>query len=46
MRMREPFEAYLDDYDLVNVYISKTFYDGSSKVFYMKDKKDRILPLT
>lgn len=45
MRMREPFEAYLDDYNRVNVYISKTFYEGSSKGFYMKDTKNRILPL-
>ena len=46
MRMGSAFEAYLDDYDLVNVYMAKSYYDGSSKVFYMKDTKNRILPLT
>lgn len=25
MRMKEPYEAYLDDYDILNVYMSKNF---------------------
>lgn len=30
MRMREPFEAYFDDYDKVNVYKSNNFFGGKA----------------
>lgn len=46
MRMIEDYEAYFDDYDLINVYMKKTFYGGSSNSFHIKDSKERIIPLT
>lgn len=46
MRMQLPYEAYLDDYDVLNVYMSKNFYEGKSRIFHIKDSKERILPLT
>ena len=46
MRMKEPYEAYLDDYNCLDVYMSKNFFDGKSRIFHMKDTKDRIIPLT
>ena len=46
MRMKEPYEAYLDDYNLLNVYMAKNFFDGNSRIFHMKDSKDQIIPLS
>lgn len=46
MRMRDSFEAYLDGFNTVNVYINKNYYGGKSKIFHLKDSKDAILPLT
>ena len=46
MRMKEPYEAYLDDYDILNVYMSKNFFNGSSRIFHLKDTQDHIIPLT
>ena len=46
MRMKEPYEAYLDDYNCLDVYMSKNFFGGKSRIFHMKDTKDRIIPLT
>ena len=40
MRMKEPYEAYLDDYDILNVYMSKNFFNGSSRIFHLKDTQD------
>ena len=37
MRMKEPYEAYLDDYNCLDVYMSKNFFDGKSRIFHMKD---------
>ena len=33
MRMKEPYEAYLDDYNCLDVYISKNFFGGKSRIF-------------
>ena len=46
MRMKEPYEAYLDDYNCLDVYMSKNFFGGESRIFHMKDTKNRIIPLT
>lgn len=46
MRMRTNFEAYFDDFDCINVYMSKNFYNGNSSIFHLKDRRDRIIPLT
>lgn len=46
MRMRNAFEAYFDDYNLINVYMSKSFYNGQSNSFHLKDSRNRIIPLT
>lgn len=46
MRMKEPYEAYLDDYNLLNVYMAKNFFNGSSRIFHMKDSKDQIISLS
>ena len=46
MRMKDPYEAYLDDYNCLNVYMAKNFFDGNSRIFHMKDSKDRIIPLS
>lgn len=46
MRMKEPYEAYLDDYNCLDVYMSKNFFEGKSRIFHMKDTKNRIIPLT
>lgn len=46
MRMKEVFEAYLDDYDCLVVYMAKSFYHGESSIFHLKDTHDRIIPLS
>jgi pullulanase len=46
MRMKEPYEAYFDNYNLINVYMAKTFFGGQSRIFHLKDTKDRIIPLS
>ena len=45
MRMRKAFEAYFDDYDFVNIYMSKNFFNGQSNSFHLKDTRNRIIPL-
>lgn len=37
MRKVERFEAHLDDYNLLTVYLSKQFYQGKSEQFYLRD---------
>ena len=32
MRMKEPYEAYLDDYNCLDVYMSKNFFGGKSRI--------------
>ena len=46
MRMQSNFEAYFDDFDCINVFMSKNFYNGNSSIFHLKDTHDRIIPLT
>ena len=45
MRMKDVFEAYIDDYDHLNIYMSKNFFNGQSRIFHLKDSKDQIIPL-
>lgn len=45
MRMQKDFEAYFDEYDLIKVYMSKNFFNGSSRIFHIKDTKNRIIHL-
>lgn len=46
MRMKEPYEAFIDHYNVINVYMSKNFYDGQSKKFHLEDLDGKIIPLT
>ncbi len=46
MRMRHSFEAYFDDFDFINVYISKELHGGFSQQFHLKDAFDQIIPLS
>lgn len=46
MRMLNNFEAYIDTYDTINVYMSKNFYGGKSRIFHLKDSNDNLIPLT
>lgn len=46
MRMKKPFEAYIDDYNYLSVYMSKNFFNGDSRIFHMKDTKEKIYPLS
>ena len=36
MRKTVRFEAHLDDYGLISIYLSRQFYTGKSDVFYLK----------
>lgn len=45
MRQQKPYEAYLDDYDKVIVYMSKTSYDGASNSFFLKNTRGSIYEL-
>ena len=45
MRMKNAYEAYIDDYNRLNVYMAKTFFNGTSRIFHMKDTKDRMISL-
>lgn len=42
MRKVERFEAHLDDYGLITIYLSNQFYNGQSSLFYLK-KADKSL---
>lgn len=44
--MIEDYEAYFDDYDLINVYMKKTFYGGNSASFHIKDSRENVIPLS
>ncbi|MDO4467196.1 MAG: type I pullulanase [Bacillota bacterium] len=46
MRMTHPLEAFVDDYDILNVYMKRTLFNGESSKFYLKDSKGTISPLT
>ena len=45
MRQKDYYEAYIDDYDKVVVYLSKQSYEGKSDRFYMKDSQDHFIKL-
>ena len=45
MRQRTYYEAYLDDYDKIIVYMSKESYSGVSNKFYMSDERGEIIDL-
>lgn len=45
MRMERDYEAYFDDYNCLKVYMSKNFFNGSSRIFHLKDSCDRIIHL-
>ena len=45
MRQKDYFEAYIDGYDKVVVYMSKQSYEGKSARFYLKDSKEQIIEL-
>ena len=38
MRMRTNFEAYFDDFDCINVFMSKNFYNGNSSIMLLRFK--------
>lgn len=46
MRKVERFEAHLDDYNLITIYLSKRFYQGKSDVFYLRDSDSQMKKLT
>lgn len=46
MRMHDALECYIDNFNKVNVYISKNFYGGLSRIFHLKDSRDNIIPLS
>lgn len=46
MRMIHQLEAFVDDYDILNVYMKRTLFNGESNKFYLKDSKGIISPLT
>ncbi len=42
MRKVEKFEAHLDDYKSITVYLSERFYNGRSDAFYIRDQKGKL----
>lgn len=38
-------QAYCDDYDVISIYVSKRFYSGESKDFYLRDLRGLRIPL-
>ncbi|MEG0423974.1 MAG: type I pullulanase, partial [Erysipelotrichaceae bacterium] len=45
MRQEKYYEAYLDDFDKIIVYLSINSYDGKSSQFYLRDQKGLIQDL-
>lgn len=45
MRQHKYYEAYLDDFDKIIVYMSRNSYDGVSNKFYLKDNMGRVSEL-
>lgn len=39
------FEAHLDDYDTITVYLANAYYQGKSRVFYLRDKEGHLSEL-
>ena len=44
MRKVERFEAHLDDYKNLTIYLSERFYQGRSNAFYIRDNKGKLSP--
>ena len=44
-RKAERFEAHLDDYETITVYIDNAYYQGTSRLFYLRDKSGQLTPL-
>ncbi len=42
MRQMKYFEAYLDDFNRISIYMSKQSYEGSSRFFYLQDEKGNL----
>ena len=42
MRKTVRYEAHLDDYGLITIYLSRQFYNGKSDVFYLKKPERKI----
>ena len=45
MRQEKYYEAYLDDYDKVIVFMSRNSYEGVSNKFYLKDDQGHLFDL-
>lgn len=45
MRQQKYYEAYLDDFDKIIVYMSRNSYDGKSNKFYLKDTMGTVFDL-
>ncbi|MBS3972747.1 MAG: type I pullulanase [Erysipelotrichia bacterium] len=46
MRKVKRFEAHLDDFNLITIYLSKQYYQGKSDFFYLKDASGQLQKLT
>lgn len=46
MRQLKQFEAYLDDFKTIVVYLSKQSYEGVSRAFYLENEKGELEELT
>lgn len=46
MRQILYFEAYLDDFNKIVIYMSKQSYEGTSRLFYLEDEKGELEPLS
>ena len=42
MRQINYFEAYLDDFDKIVIYMSKQSYEGNSRLFYLEDENGKL----
>ena len=45
MRQQKYYEAYLDDFDKITVFMSRNSYEGVSNKFYLKDTRGHIYDL-
>lgn len=46
MRRIKRFEAHLDDFNLITIYLSKQYYQGKSDLFYLRDASGTLQKLT
>ena len=46
MRKLKRFEAHLDDFNLITIYLSKQYYQGKSDLFYLKNVSGKLQKLT